>query len=382
MNFIKSYMAYAAEFTDSPKMFHYRIALYVLSTVMNTRYWIRHGNINVYPNLWMILLAPSGVGKSFAMGIGKSIVNSVDQNLILPNEYSREKFVEIMAKNSVGNFFISEFSGFMEFNRKDYNRGIMQMLTELFDCPPVYTRQLQKGDKTIINPFLGILACSTVEWFIASVRSGDSTGGFLPRFLLTSIGDSDKVRAFMPEDNQSIKNQLVDQLAKIASQDGGKMTLSAEALKFYEDWHDEFHEKRKTKSETLRGFYTRLKDYTLKFSMILNINTGSGLVITKDSMHRACSLSKDFIDQAEDIIENEISSSKSDAEIKSVRKIVKREKEIARQDLVKKSKMKSKDLDVIIKTLIESAEIVTENCLKISDSGQEYSFILYRWIGK
>ena len=80
--------------------------------------------------------------------------------------------------------FNAEFSKFLKgINHKDYQAGLGQFITEVWDNIGPQVRLLS-GQKLIINPYFNIFAASTIEYFQKAVDITDIFGGLLSRFLI------------------------------------------------------------------------------------------------------------------------------------------------------------------------------------------------------
>src|SRR3990167_5799800 len=200
MNFVEAYVQYAEQFTDSPPILHHRVALSVLSTVINRNVWLSQGHKKIYPNLWMLIIAPSSFyRKSYTLSIGEDLVREIDTSLVLPREFSHEKLIESLQEQPHGMLIFYEFKTFMGLMERDYMSGTKSLITELYDCPLLYDRKTIKGGTTSIRePFLNILAASTMDWFVSSIKDDDMAGGFLPRFLIVTAPKKDKILPFQP----------------------------------------------------------------------------------------------------------------------------------------------------------------------------------------
>ena len=60
--FISTYLKYV-EPQESPAIFHTWTAISTIANVLRRRVWIERGYYTLYPNLYVILVSSSGVGK-------------------------------------------------------------------------------------------------------------------------------------------------------------------------------------------------------------------------------------------------------------------------------------------------------------------------------
>src|SRR5207244_3269760 len=92
--FIDAYVAYAARRTDAPATFHEALALVGLSAVVGRRACLRMTVGNVYPILWVLILASSSIyRKSTSMDLLRDLLGEVDPDLLTPNDFTPQRFI-------------------------------------------------------------------------------------------------------------------------------------------------------------------------------------------------------------------------------------------------------------------------------------------------
>ena len=90
--FTDSYTEYAGEFTDAPKMFHRFMSYFLISTAVRRKAYVVQGHKRIYPNLWMVLLAPSSLfHKSYALSVAGDILRAAITGMTRTNEWSHER---------------------------------------------------------------------------------------------------------------------------------------------------------------------------------------------------------------------------------------------------------------------------------------------------
>ena len=196
--FVDDYASYAAKRTDAPREFPEALALAVLSVVVGRRAVLRLSTGNVYPSIWILILADSTLyRKSTAMDFGQELVELVDGDLLAPNDFTPQRFVAILAEHDGRPLLFKrdEFSGFYDgLNRLDYMAGLKEVLCDVYDGRP-FKREKMKPKKStgeaakdeewrydIRQPFLSLAVATTEERFFEIARVNDVHSGFLPRF--------------------------------------------------------------------------------------------------------------------------------------------------------------------------------------------------------
>lgn len=105
--------------------------------------------------------------------------------------------------------------------------GLKGLLTDLYDCPPRFTRKLKKGEFVIENGFLSLIGASTIDWLINGLREGDIRGGFLGRFLYFIASKKMKSLPIPPKPDDLLRANLLDEL-KTLEAIKGEMEISPE----------------------------------------------------------------------------------------------------------------------------------------------------------
>lgn len=182
--FVEGFVAYLRRRTDCPPDFHVHAALVALGTALGNRVWCHGWTRPIYPNLWAVVVAPSGFGKSAPLDMAEHLLRTAQiGDRLLPNSFSYEALIATLKATPVGVFVLQEFSAFLGMLARDYNAGAVPLLTEIYDCPPSVRRTTMKGDTLIEQPCLSILGASSPAWFAERFQAKDLEGGFLARFL-------------------------------------------------------------------------------------------------------------------------------------------------------------------------------------------------------
>lgn len=359
-NFIERYTAWAESFTDAPPQFHRFVAYWMLSSLLGRRVYMHLGDEWLFPNLWLVVLAPSSFyRKSTALGIGARLVKEMNPAIHLPSEWSQECFITLMSQQSHGAMICYEFKGLLAQLQKDYNFGAQSLLTELYDCPPDYVRKkgtTEVKEFRIEKPYLTILGASTLEWLISSVQSGDIAGGFLARFLFVSADRKHKVLAIQPPAPEA-ERLVVKTALEAALQVEGKMHYSAEAEQHYRDWYARFVDEAERAQEGVRAFFPRLTAYAHKFAMLEAVLNGHHPEITKEDCRRACLMADNFAAEIQRLGTESLGKSKLEATMNRIVKAVIKYPGIEHSRLLKNIGGGAKQFKDAIDTLLQREDI-------------------------
>lgn len=87
--FLRSYIAFCGDLTDAPDIFHLGVGLTILGAAMGNNVRIpSYGGLDIFPNLWMVLIAPSGfMRKSTSLYQGKTLLAYSVEKAVLPDDW-------------------------------------------------------------------------------------------------------------------------------------------------------------------------------------------------------------------------------------------------------------------------------------------------------
>jgi len=357
MDFFQIYKEYASEITDAPMIFHDFVSLAVLSATIGNKIFFRFGHQRILLNLWIVLLAPSSLyRKTTAINIGKYILREIDENIILPDEFSHEKILEVLQVQQQGIFVFSEFLILSSLLAKDYNAGLKSTLTSLYDSPPKYMRRTIHKTYEIDNPCISILSATTIEWLLEKTKEGDLMGGFLPRFIFVPALSKEKTIIFPSCGDINKKENITSFLSDITYMKGG-MSFDNEAMKLYKEWYVKFENKVNTQDNYFSSFSTKLALYLLKFACLFAIGEDQRLIVQKKHINKAIQISNFLLSSLENIIQKEFTFTYFQRNLKRVKEIISKNKKISRKELVRKTRLPARILNEIINTLNEGEEI-------------------------
>jgi Protein of unknown function (DUF3987) len=198
--FIDEYTDWAIDATDAVEEYHRLSAFMVLSSIISTSVRLPTSyDSAMVPNLWGMILGDSTLSrKTTAMGMARNLILMTDPENIVATDGTPEGLLSALeqrpGKSSV--FYVDEVSGFFNsINRKDYQAGMRETLTALYDSPPVLSRRLRKESITINSPLFILFCGGITDHVYEAVNEDYVISGFLPRFLVvTGEADENRIR--------------------------------------------------------------------------------------------------------------------------------------------------------------------------------------------
>ena len=297
-NFITKYREYA-DVVEVPADAHEAVAMALLAAVMNRNgVEIKHGAITIPLDFWLILISESGAGRNTLIGLAKPILRKADlEDLVRGNAWGSETALyQDFAENPTGLFIWPELSIVLKMLAQPTFGGAKVWITDRYDNPDVPDdityRKTGKRDTPPIEfsqaPRLNIIATSSEDWLMTNLVQEDTTGGFLPRFLLLKLDGIDKDIPFPREIDFRLTQELVDQLKYIATI-RGTVVFSKDVRVRYDRWYRETKKRflAQPNSALARPFFNRLRNQVLKLAVIHEVAETGTLDVSVQSFERA-----------------------------------------------------------------------------------------------
>ena len=419
--FVDDYMAFAMKDAPmSPPLFHQTYALAILSTAIARRVFVSVGTNAIYPNLYIMLSAPSTLytkttGYRSAM---KLIETAGLSHLLLPDGVTPQSLISELSNRSHDNFrdwtkedqeewqkerlfagqrawWIDEAARLLSQFQQKHLADLLPIILRLYECEPKIKVSTQmRGRETVRNSYLTICGPTTPAALRSHLKTPDYwTNGLFARFLLVAP-DTAPVRVFYPDPfpvppalakhiNQLMFERLEqpqeNAIGSTPPPPATEAKVDPEVKKRWDKYHAAMFEiiRKKNVPEKLHACYGRFHEKAIKIAMLLacsdwvRMKKGNPLIIRSHHWNRAQEITEGYraslhrmIEEASTPIENE------DDEL--VEKIVSRLQSSARNsrrelaiDLHMQTGSKRTNLDMIIDQLIRD-EIVIEKAVKKS----------------
>lgn len=354
-------MDFATEVTDAPAIFHEFVGLATAGVAMGNKYCLPFGSTKIYPNFWLVLVAPSSLyHKSTALNIGQKAIKDVDKSCIYPAEFSHEKLIAILEEKPVGAFFIDEFTTLLGMLDKTYMASTKPFLTTLFDCPGLYERKTKQGSITIESPSVSIFSATTKDWLLQKIGEDDIQAGFVPRFLLIWANTKDRHDAIprLPDmdkqANMLIELQRLNNPCKLQEK-MRTFSLSREAEVLITSWYEDNIVNNDNHKHD--AFLQRTQIYLLKISMIIEAMKSDSIIISGESIEKASGLICKATDSLKTLYDMEFAFTPFEKSLKKVNRYIVEHDNISKSQLLRKTNLGASELDKIIETLKQSEKI-------------------------
>jgi hypothetical protein len=353
--------------TDAPTCYMTAIALMSLACVAKKNYVIKYGSKVLTPNLWCLLLGKSSFfRKSTSLEIGHKIISGVDPKCVLPNDFSIERLVGILDDNPQGVFVIDEFEAFYKQFGRSYMTSGLALITSLYDRDTPYVRKLQEIEYNIVDPFLNMLAATTIQSFENTIKLEDVHSGFLPRWFFIVATRKDRNVELPGTPDPAREKELLAHLSELRKHKQ-VLTLSPQAELFYKKFYNFTLQKyKKDLGNGLSPFITRLLTSCLKFAILYHISYSLEPTIQEAPMQKACAYTSECIENARKLLR-----AISIDQFQQIRRTViyclwnmQQETEthwVSKTELLRELRMPKSKLDMVLETLEAEGTIICDS---------------------
>lgn len=296
--------------TDAPDQYVVWSALSLIGATLKNNVRLEIGTYTLYPNQFVVLVGPPGVGKSSSMAMVSDIIKENKLNPLvntLSDRITAEKIIEQIAKgwNTAPTFKNQQVVvGALDHNCLIFSSEIrvllgasewmLEFLEEAWSRTTFEYQTKTQGSVSIDSMCCSLLAGSVPN----ALRSMDKdskmviTGGFSSRCLFIYADTPSKDLTF-PESlkktpkSKALFDDLVTDLHDIASI-RGEFSIATDARILFEDFLKKNRIAGKDdNNEAIANFRARIKAHTLKLAMILSASRSSSLIIEQLDMANA-----------------------------------------------------------------------------------------------
>lgn len=294
----------------------------ITAAILERKVWAKLPRHTIYPNMYIMLTGPSGVRKSTTSGYAMELLRAVGGVSVMAeiltsqamlkdmSAISQEKSIKYRGQEyKTASMFLYNGEAATLFKGNSEQNDVKTFLTEFYQCKPselsnecAYKKSLAGLAEPIELPniCLNVLMCSTLDWFLGSLKEEEMFGGFAARFLFVVERNMDNIQlvkiAERPPSTEHLKEKLVHDLQQIQDLVGPfKMTQEFEmAYDIYRMENLAFLKKNRTPE--LTGYYARRDEYVMKIAMVLCVLESSEMILEARHWHKAAEEIKDIED--------------------------------------------------------------------------------------
>ncbi len=308
-----SLLRYAEE-NESPRPFWLWAGIFCIASALQRKVWIPYGTDPLYPNIYVMVVAPPGVcRKSAPLSFAKKILSELKLDIFADSPTRRAltmKLANLCANKSFMyagrphphaslSVISKELSSFLAMDPK----GMIEVLTDLFDSHDEWTHETAgKGQDLIRNICISCLFATTPSWIAANLPQEAIGGGFTSRFAILSGRQKYKLVSWPPEPPAELWNDLLVDLNTI-SQFKGPFELQPAAKALFDEWYSTIGSRiKETRDERLHGYMERMHIILLKVAMCIRVSYANSLTLTVPDIERASKLLDNVLTNTSDAL--------------------------------------------------------------------------------
>lgn len=281
--------------TEAPLPYQIAFGLSSIGALLKRSVFIDQVEWRVYPNMSVLAIGPSGVGKDTVINRCVKIIHQIEPGLQLNGNTIEHIQSELAQLGELAAAYIpaQEITAFL--GGKDYQKGIVQSLTDMLSTGhKIVLGTKSEGKKVISRPTITIHAGSTADW-LRNLPEKSIEGGFLPRFLIVCAEFTQKHVAWPKYDHDHWARQEAKQagedfvkiVKEIVKKFGGRelerdereMTPTPGAEQFYRNW---YHNRFKFFSPNVQAYANRARDHVHRLAMLMAISRMHGYMEEED----------------------------------------------------------------------------------------------------
>jgi hypothetical protein len=314
----------------------------------------------------------------------------------VPTEFSPEAFIEHLSENNHAPWIRDEAAGVLSAMKREYMRGFKDSLMQLYDCRPFYRKlrtSFRKGAKTefqVDDPYLISFWATTDAALLANTDMNDTLSGFMARILYHfPQGKKDK---WLPLEegnalNSPLEGVVVEMLQTIAQKieemEPMALHLSEEAAGYYVEWQ-KVRETAWIDSNDGHGMqiYSRLAPTVLKLAILYELgspNFDPEIPIRLEYIVEACRMVDSYYLPTARTIYDSVGA---DAEKNIIDRIINFLKtkggKVPKRDISRHVKIKARDLDDYLDTMITDGTIEFRSLRKGNNKGRQATWVILK----
>lgn len=275
---------------ETPESWLYWSLLSCISAVAANSYTLRtlKGNLLYYPNVYIILMGESGLGKGFPCNLAKRLVQRVETTRVIAGRSSIQAIIQELSQTKTiqGKPLITDSRGFIingELSTAFIKDPMaLTCMTDLYDrnYNPEWVNRL-KGDgaEKLKEPYITCLFGTSPAHFYDSVPQANIEGGYIGRNLVIYEEKRSKDLDLLDSEEESVDEdrftnyvvpKYIPHLTKIASHKARLVPTEA-GRSIFNKWRREWRGNQAHYNDRT-GFVNRVPDHVLKTAMCLSLS--------------------------------------------------------------------------------------------------------------
>lgn len=365
----------ATDESESPKQFYYWSALTAIAAVVKNNVWLERHYYTLFPNIYVILVARSGLKKSVAVAFAQDLVKRVGNTRVIGGRSSIQGIIKELAtvghlengtvlNDSCGYIVSGEFAASLV-----DDSAALNILTTLYDgnYNPEWKNMLKgSGTEVLKDINVTLLGASNEAHLKEVIREKDIKGGFIARTFMVHADKRNRINSLVYKPaHVPDREKLADYLRQL-SKVKGPIEWTNEAGSYYDKWYSNFASQV---HEDETGTQERISDSILKVAILLHLARDfRTLRLDKQDIEEALEACSPFVKSANKVTLGQGKNNLGLQTAKILQDLIALKRMSRRQILVKHwADIDASALDSIIDTLTQQGAIT-----RMIELGQVY----------
>jgi hypothetical protein len=304
-DWIDAWMEYTDN-TEPPRLFRFWTAISVIASALQRKCHVKWGSSLVfYPNLYIVLVGPSGCRKGTAMGPGLDIIEDTGKIKLAAQATSLQALIRrlketnyqdpdletgTMQFHSSMTIFSKEFTVFLGF----HNKELMSALCDWYDCDRRWKYDtISRKEEEILGVWVNLFGATTPSLIRSSMPLDAIGGGLTSRIIYIYEENIGKMVLFPmeTEGERNLRELLLHDLNKITMM-SGRFRFTENFMDVWARWRNETINNPPFYDNRFEGYISRRPNHVMKLSMIMASSRADGgqMILTGDDITRAISV--------------------------------------------------------------------------------------------
>jgi hypothetical protein len=304
MGFLEKLLDQTQE-AESPRSFFLWSGLAAISAVTRKNVWVNKKFYKLYPNVYIMLVARSGLRKGYPVKLAQRLVEGTEVTKVIAGRNSIQSIIQELSRQWTleSGKVLTYAQGFLVNDELGAflieDPAAQTILTTLYDSfyHQNWTNTLKSEGRSVLKDICLTMLSATNETHLSAFLDDTSvSGGFIGRTLIVYETRKSKLNALIDDDDLAAVNheELLTDLKRI-SEAVGQVKLTKEAKTLYKAWYAEFNKKLdEDTSNDETGTSERLHDHILKIATLLSLSDSNDLVVTNTHLSKAIELCTGF----------------------------------------------------------------------------------------
>lgn len=297
-DWIDTYMLYTDN-SEPAEAFKLWTAISCIASCLKRKCWLDWGTLTFYPNLYIVLVGPSGSRKGTAMGPGFKMLQELGIRMAA-EATTRESLIRELRKSSDNNvdtlagefsmhssltIYSQELTVFLGYN----NLQLISDLTDWYDCRERWIyRTKNQGEDDIIGVWVNLFGATTPSLLQTTLPLDAVGGGLTSRMIFVYEAKKGKVVPvpFLTEEQESLRPKLIHDLESIHIMKG-QFKYASDFVDYYVNWYTQQTDSPPFKDDRFEGYIERRANHILKLSMIYSASRSGEMYLRELDIRRA-----------------------------------------------------------------------------------------------